>query len=149
MCVCMPDSYGQNSSRAGSWGLEEVNQCRQKNPLMVLPVFSSLPTRPETIAHLSTMLATPQGSQGTSIMHTACHCLLYSTLSQTGWTPAVHLLSWIPSWHFSAEMISRDSINLDGSICASRGCWSLLYPGASLIYIQEPFFGDAEHSIVS
>lgn len=125
----MPDSYGQKSRRAGSWGLEEGNQSRQKKPMKVLPAFSSVPARPETIAQLSTMLAALQGSQGTSIMHTVCQCFLYSTLPQPGWTPAVPLLGWIPGWHFSAELLSRDSINWDGSICASRGWWSLLYPG--------------------
>lgn len=119
----------KKSSRTGSWGLEEVNQCKQKKPLMVLPAFSSVPTRTETIAQLSTVLAAPQGSQGTSIIHTACQCLLYSTLPLSGWTPVFPLLSPIPSWHFSAEMLSRDSINWDWSICASRGCWSLLYSG--------------------
>lgn len=127
-CVSMPNSYGQKSSRTGSWWLEEVNQCKQRKPLMGLPAFLSVPARPETITQLSIVLAAPQGSQGTSIMHTACQCLLNSTLPQPGWTPDASLLSRIPSWHFSDEMLSRDSINWDGSICASRGCRSLLYP---------------------
>lgn len=128
-CVCLHAWFlwTKKSGGTGSGRLEEVNQCRQKKPLMVLPGFSSAPVRPETIAQLSTVLATPQGSPGTSIMHTACQCLLYSTLPQPGWTPTVPLLGRIPSWHFSDKMLSRDSINWDGSICASRGCWSLLY----------------------